>query len=81
MVPPGDGVVPEDELEGVPSEPWNLPDSYDTVPDDGSYDHDWPADPGPGDPSAGIPNPYPALPGDPNDRDGDGVACEYGCKN
>jgi hypothetical protein len=73
--------VPEDELEGVPSEPWNLPDSYDPVPDDGSYDHDWPADPGPGDPSAGIPNPYPALPGDPNDRDGDGVACEYGCKN
>jgi hypothetical protein len=25
--------------------------------------------------------PYPALPGDPNDRDHDGLACDYGCKN
>jgi hypothetical protein len=51
--------------------PWPAP---------GYHDHDWPSDPGPGSPSRPI-QPYPATPGDPNDRDGDGVACEYGCKN
>jgi hypothetical protein len=46
----------------------------------GHIDHDWPTFPGPGSSSRPI-QPYPALPGDPNDRDGDGVACEYGCKD
>jgi hypothetical protein len=46
----------------------------------GTYDHSWPSDPGPGSASRPI-QPYPASPGDPNDADHDGVACEYGCKN
>jgi hypothetical protein len=56
------------------------PPSYPRLP--GGIDHDWPTNPGPGssDPDRPI-QPYPAPPGDPNDRDGDGVACEYGCKN
>jgi hypothetical protein len=55
-----------------PSYPGRLPG--------GGIDHDWPTNPGPGSPSRPI-QPYPAPPGDPNDRDGDGVACEYGCQN
>lgn len=46
----------------------------------GTYDHSWPSDPGPGSASRPI-QPYPAFGSDPNDADGDGVACEYGCKN
>ena len=61
--------------------PSQYPPSYDPprLPN-GHLDHDWPSFPGPGSSSRPI-QPYPALPGDPNDRDGDGVACEYGCKN
>ena len=46
----------------------------------GTYDHSWPSDPGPGSASRPI-QPYSAFGSDPNDADGDGVACEYGCRN
>ncbi len=65
-----------------PQPPTYQPPSYQPRTPGGSLDHDWPSNPGPGsnDPSRPI-QPYPAAPGDPNDRDGDGVACEFGCKN
>jgi hypothetical protein len=67
-------------------EPTYIPPSYNPPSYDpprlpnGHIDHDWPSFPGPGSPSRPI-QPGPALPGDPNDRDGDGVRCEYGCKD
>jgi hypothetical protein len=54
--------------------------NYDPPGTPGYYDHSWPSDPGPGSSSRPI-QPHQSWPGDPNDRDGDGVACEYGCKN
>lgn len=46
----------------------------------GTYDPSWSLDPRPGSATRPIQS-YPATWGDPNDADGDGVACEYGCKN
>jgi hypothetical protein len=65
-------VPPRYEPPSYPYDPPRLPN--------GHIDHDWPTFPGPGSSDRPI-QPYPAPPGDPNDRDGDGVACEYGCKN
>jgi excalibur calcium-binding domain-containing protein len=72
--------VPSPTPEAPTYSPPPIPDHWRTP--GGNIDHDWPTNPGPGssDPDRPI-QPGPAFPGDPNDADGDGVACEYGCKN
>jgi excalibur calcium-binding domain-containing protein len=81
----GEDYVPPADLDPPPSPSYVPPPSYPTPgrTPGGSIDHDWPTNPGPGCPGCTDRpvQPYPAPPGDPNDRDGDGVACEYGCKN
>jgi hypothetical protein len=63
------------QQQGVPNEAWNLPGQG--LP---STPRRLPSPPGYGGSARPVP-PYLAAPGDPNDRDHDGLACEYGCKN
>jgi hypothetical protein len=81
----GEDYVPPANPDPPPSPSYVPPPIY-PIPGrtpGGNIDHDWPTNPGPGCPGCTDRpiQPYPAPPGDPNDRDGDGVACEYGCKD